>query len=214
MANEILLSKARELVKQKMEVYNDPSHDYLHVERVFRSATKLAESEGCDLLVTQLAALFHDLHDHKYTSKVTTSEQELTDLMKEHNVEQDQIDTVICIMKNTSFSLEKNLRSSGGWTEWHENCKELHCVQDADRLDASGAFGIMRVGAFSGASNRVLFDPSNPSSTLIAHCEEKLLLLKDTMKTPLGKKVAAKRHVIMQSLYDQTHSEYNLEDFC
>ena len=44
-------------------------------------------------------------------------------------------------MDNVSWSTESKLREVGAITPWHETCIELHCVQDADRLDAIGAFG-------------------------------------------------------------------------
>ena len=50
-------------------------------------------------------------------------------------------DAIVRIVENVSWSNELRLRASGGWGAWHETCVELHCVQDADRLDAIGAFG-------------------------------------------------------------------------
>ena len=43
--------------------------------------------------------------------------------------------TVTRIVDNVSWSTEKKLRAAGQWTEWHEQCIELHCVQDEGDSD-------------------------------------------------------------------------------
>ena len=41
-------------------------HDWLHIERVVRNAKKIANKEGGDLFVIELAALLHDIADWKF----------------------------------------------------------------------------------------------------------------------------------------------------
>jgi uncharacterized protein len=41
-------------------------HDWWHVERVWNTARIIAEQEGADTLVVELAALLHDIADWKF----------------------------------------------------------------------------------------------------------------------------------------------------
>lgn len=44
----------------------DGSHDWFHVERVWRNSIRIGKEEGGDMDVIQLAALLHDIADWKY----------------------------------------------------------------------------------------------------------------------------------------------------
>lgn len=60
------LEAAEQLVREHMASY-DPSHDFIHVNRVRNTALRLARSileekpDVLDIFVVELAALFHDL---------------------------------------------------------------------------------------------------------------------------------------------------------
>ena len=41
-------------------------HDWFHIERVYKNALLIAESEKCDLEIVQLGALLHDIADSKF----------------------------------------------------------------------------------------------------------------------------------------------------
>ncbi|KAJ7350739.1 hypothetical protein DFH08DRAFT_695095 [Mycena albidolilacea] len=188
----------------------DPSHDAFHVQRVRRTALALANavSPKPDLLVVELAALLHDVLDKKYVSAEQAADPYafflpfFTSLAAKHGpgvdlVRDGRARQVAQIVDNVSWSTEKRLRKDGLWSEWHENCVELHCVQDADRLDAIGAFGIMRCAAYSAVVNCPLHVPSDDprlKDSAIQHFHDKLVLIKDRLKTAPGKALGEKRH--------------------
>jgi uncharacterized protein len=104
-----------------------------------------------DLLVVELAALLHDILDKKYVPPELAAdplaffEPLFRRLAHQHPpldlIADGRAQTIARIVENVSWTTEKKLRAAGQWGGWHESCKELHCVQDADRLDAIGAFG-------------------------------------------------------------------------
>ena len=98
----------------------------------------------------ELAALLHDVLDKKYVSADEASNPYayflpfFRSLASDYDLDlitDGRARLIVRIVENVSWTTEKKLRESG-WTEaWHEDCVELHCVQDADRLDAIGALG-------------------------------------------------------------------------
>ena len=168
------------------------------------------------MLIVEIAALFHDLFDAKYLSLNTTEELDLPSWLLAHGVEEDQSSLILKIIENASYSKEVVLRASGNWTQWHENCIELHCVMDADKLDALGAFGIFRCAAFSGSRNIPLYLPEHDKmykKCAVGHFGDKLFRLESMMMTDIGRKVAKRRTIIMKEVIRNIKEEDELLDF-
>ena len=126
------------------------------VQRVRRTALHIARSISPhasvkpDLLTVELAALLHDVLDKKYVSAAEAADpyafflpffQNVADAHGIDLIQDGRARKITRIVDNISWSTEKRLRAEGGWGQWHQECIELHCIQDADRLDAIGAFG-------------------------------------------------------------------------
>ena len=190
-------------------------HDWFHIERVYKNALLIAQSETCDLEVVKLGALLHDIADSKFHhGDETLAPEKAREFLELENVAEETIAHVIDIIKNISFK--------GGHFEKTFTSKELDIVQDADRLDALGAIGIARAFNYGGFKNRVLYDPEiTPDLSMskekykasqaptLNHFYEKLLLLKDKMNTKSGKHIAIERHMFMENFLSQFYEEWN-----
>ncbi|ODO07627.1 hypothetical protein L198_01208 [Cryptococcus wingfieldii CBS 7118] len=151
-----------------------------------------------DLLIVELAALFHDVADKKYTKPTDpTLSQTLTPLLSPH-LPQPKIDLILSIIPSVSYTSELSLTRATPtrWT-WQQTCAELHAVQDADRLDAIGAVGVMRCAAYSSNVRRKLLVDDVDGESAEGHFEEKLLRVRDRMKSVPGREEAERRHQTM-----------------
>lgn len=209
---EQIIEKTIYFVKGKLEGA-EAGHDWFHIDRVYKNALKINEKEEGSLLIVSLAALLHDIADSKFNN----GDEEIgpkmaADFLTGLGIDINIVEHVRQIIKNLSY------KASLGKIDF--NSKELDIVQDADRLDAIGAIGIARAFTYGGYKNRVLYDPSlkpnlNMSkeeykasvNTTLNHFYEKLLLLKDLMKTTTGKAMALKRHEFMEAYLEQFYSE-------
>lgn len=203
-------------VKSKLELA-EGGHDWFHIERVYKNALLIAQEEECDVTVVKLAALLHDIADSKFhDGDETIGPKTARAFLEAEKVDERTITHVIHIIENISFK--------GGNFERTFASKELEIVQDADRLDAIGAIGIARCFNYGGFKNRPLYNPAimpnlnmskeeykNSDSPTINHFYEKLLLLKDKMNTPTGKKIAEARHRFMENFLSQFYAEWEGE---
>ncbi|MDE3742330.1 HD domain-containing protein [Maribacter polysaccharolyticus] len=192
-------------------------HDWFHIQRVYLNAKEIAKDQPVDHLVVSLGALLHDIADAKFhDGDETIGPKVAQGFLGSMDVDAKTIDHVVEIINNISF---KNRLSNDGKPKF--NSKELQVVQDADRLDALGAIGIARAFNYGGFKNRELYNPDIPpnlnlskdeykksKAPTINHFYEKLLLLKDTMNTPMGAQMAQERHEFMLAYLRQFYKEW------
>ncbi|MEM6632825.1 MAG: HD domain-containing protein [Bacteroidota bacterium] len=190
-------------------------HDWWHTYRVWKNARQIAQSEiEADLVIVELAALLHDIADHKFHGgDLEIGPKEARMWLERIQVPQNYIQKIVEIIANLSFKgakVPETMKSIEG-----------KIVQDADRLDAIGAIGIGRTFAYGGYAGQEMYDPSlsptlhtsfesysHNKSTTVNHFYEKLLLLKDRMHTPTAKQLAKERHEFMENFLKRFFQEW------
>jgi uncharacterized protein len=210
---EHLIQKTIDFVKQTL-AGAEAGHDWFHIERVYKTACAINEIEQGDEMIVKLAALLHDIADSKFNGGDEEIGPRIAgEFLATLGITRDTIIHVQQIIKNLSY------KASLGTVDFHS--KELNIVQDADRLDAIGAIGIARAFTYGGFKNRVLYNPEIPAALnmtkeaykgseapTINHFYEKLLLLKDLMKTDAGRSIAQKRHDFMLAYLEEFYQEW------
>jgi len=208
-----VVNKVVEYLEQNFK-NESTGHDFWHFMRVQKTAKNISKKEGGDLFVIELGALLHDIADWKfYGGTDEIGIKKATILLKNFNVDEKIIKHVCYIINNISFKGAKVKNSMA--------TLEGKIVQDADKLDAMGSIGIARAFAYGGKSNREIYNPDikpqmhasfkeykNSKGTSVNHFYEKLLLLKNKMNTKTGKRMAVRRHKIMQDYLKEFFKEW------
>jgi uncharacterized protein len=208
---QLILVNATHFAQQVLGA-DSSGHDWWHVDRVARTASKIAGVEKADVFVCELAALLHDVADEK----LNESEQAGLTIVEQW-LEKEQVP--VAILQHV-MEIIASLSFKGG-SRPPMRTLEGKIVQDADRLDAMGAMGISRVFAYSGAKGRPIHLPNlapranmtpeeyrNGKDTAINHFHEKLLKLKNLMNTDYGQKMAEQRHQFMLDYLQQFELEW------
>ncbi len=184
---------------------DDPGHDLEHCLRVagwaLRCATPDVDPREC-----VAAALLHDLvnlpKDHpERASASERSAAEARLLLPRHGFDAAATERIARAVEDHSFSRGMTPRDPLG-----------DALQDADRLEALGALGLMRTistGARMGARYFHAGDPWAQGRPLddrrhsVDHFFTKLLRLPDTLRTAVGREEARRRAAFLEGFLDQ-----------
>jgi len=186
---------------QKLMRQHDSAHNFDHIMRVYKNAQMLCKGEKANKKLVLSAVLLHDIisypKSHK-TSKLSSTKSAILaqKILKKHNFTVQEIQLVSDAINNHSYSKNKTPKTIEG-----------KILQDADRLDAIGAIGIVRAFSVGGYEKRSFynnFDPfcinRNPNDKIwtLDHFYKKLLLLEKNMNTKTAKIEAKRRTKILK----------------
>ena len=215
--NQELVSRTADFMKTKFAA-DSTGHDWWHLYRVWQLSKRIAAKEkGTNMLVVELAALLHDIADHKFHDGDTeVGAVAARQWLQKNGADEITVAHVENIVRHISFKSAKQKSQL--------DTLEGKIVHDADKLDAMGAIGIARALVFGGAHGRLIYSPDIPlikdytfektnttNTTAINHFYEKLLLLKDRMFTETGKQMAEHRHKYMEDYLKEFYAEWDGE---
>ena len=184
----------------------DLAHDQEHVLRVYRWAVQLAAEENVDADLAGAAALLHDVinipkESPERSRSAIQSAIKSAELLPQADYDEIEQAQIVEAIRTCSWSSDLIATQKLG-----------QVLQDADRLDAIGAVGIMRTFACAQAMRSRgrtgqfyhLQDPFakdrgqlDDRQYAIDHFSKKLLKLSKTMNTESAKKEATRRHRFM-----------------
>jgi uncharacterized protein len=192
---------------------NGDGHGFDHIQRVANLARQILQDypeANSDIVLA--AAYLHDTYDEKLVANVENAKQLTIDLLED--LAFPWPGEVITIIDNMSFS--SNLTTQQTLT------LEGQIVQDADRLDAIGAMGIVRALQYGFKKGRQVYNPAIAPAhfqdkatyhanegTTINHFYEKLFLIKDQLNTAAARRLAVPRDQLMHDFVTQYEREYH-----
>lgn len=209
-----IVGTIQNLIKSQFEG-DATGHDWHHIMRVLNMSRHLQKIEGGDLEIIELAALLHDISDHKFNGgKLDEGGKVAYALLLDHGYDKERAEKVKYIVDNVSYK--------GANTPTEMSILEGKIVQDADRIDAIGAIGVGRTFAYGGHKNQPMYAPeleaklhnsfeeyANDKTCTINHFHEKLLLLSDRLNTDAAKEIGKQRHQFMEDFLNQFYAEWN-----
>lgn len=202
----------------RKELANEKTgHDFKHVRRVahYAEAIVAADQLAVDHFVVQASAYLHDVIDDKIVTDVASKVKEVETLLYSIDASEEQVYDILHSIQNMSYSKELT-------NEAEPLSLAGQIVQDADRLEAVGAMGILRTAYYGGGHAHPIHDETlqpkifvskaeyRQGTTVINHFYEKLLLLPNKMNTTYARTLAFERKQFMEAFLKQFYSEWNV----
>lgn len=186
----------------------DPGHDLGHALRVALWTLRLGE--GCDAREAIAAALLHDAVNVPKSSPERAAASALSARLASRELPgagfgAPAVDRICQAIEDHSFSRGAVPRSALG-----------KALQDADRLEALGALGVLRTASCGATMGARFFDPEDPWARrrslddrrfTVDHFFVKLLRLEAAMNTEAGRAEARRRSEFLRSFLRQLGEE-------
>jgi uncharacterized protein len=177
----VKIEEIKKFIQENMG-YEFEAHNFQHAFRVLNNAEKIMNSEknmNLNELVIKTSCLVHDYVDVKLFNNLDDQQEKLIRKLKYLEYKEEDINDIIYIINNISYSKGLVPKSIEG-----------KIVQDADRLDAILAFGILRPFTFGAKRDRPAYDAEISS---LSHYIEKKLVLEGLLNTDAAKKIAKEK---------------------
>ena len=100
---ERIIENAKAFAKEIFSA-DSSGHDYHHTLRVHALARTIGEAEGADMALVELAALLHDVDDHKLSPETAENKDRAVTFLRSHAVPESDIRKIIRIIDQISFS--------------------------------------------------------------------------------------------------------------
>jgi uncharacterized protein len=197
----------------------DPAHGFDHILRVYYMAEKIARAEGADLEVVRAAALLHDAEGSNPADTAARASHQhasahfAAEILQAEGWDAQRIAAVQHCIRAHRFRD----------TAEPPQTLEAKIIFDADKLDAIGALGIVRVIAYSARIPQPFYwppsrqfietgnrEPGEPHSSYHEYLF-KLSKIRERIYTPTGRAIAEERHKVLDDFFQRLIAEWEGE---
>ena len=189
-------------------------HDITHTLRVRELCLHIGHVEGGDPEILEASALLHDIGrpaelQNPEVDHAAVSAHLAQEILNDAGFPDGKISSVIYAIENHRYS--SNIEPAS---------LEARILQDADRLDVSGAVGAAMTFAYTGALGRQMYhidDPMAENRELddneysLDHILSKLMLLPGSLHTDTARAMVKQRNEFLNKFIDQFAEEINFK---